>query len=266
MKNFIFAIPAFALCLCACLAAAPAFAADYVFESGARTLADFGGATSVDGPVTPDPMSANVRRNKDAAYLPPPYFYGSGDIPTEPSSPYHDNLRASGFVSGAQNPPASGGGDYAPGSGSVTRVLLPAVSATSAMNTEPLYYGDGSIGTLYIPKLDKTIKVFEGESLENMKKGIGHFAGTSAWDGNCALAGHNRGAAAYFAFVKDLAIGDKLTYTTPRGTRTYEIHRKEKISETDFSGLARSSENILSLITCVENEAAYRWLVQAGQI
>ena len=131
--------------------------------------------------------------------------------------------------------------------------------------TAPQYYGDGSIGTLYIQKLNKTIKVYEGESLENMKKGIGHFESTSAWDGNCGFAGHNRGAAAYFSFVKDLAVGDTIIYTTKYGTRTYTVYNKVKVSETDYSGLGWSAENIISLITCVADEPAYRYLVQARQ-
>ena len=121
-------------------------------------------------------------------------------------------------------------------------------------------------GTLTISKLNKNIKVYEGESLENMKKGIGHFEMTSAWDGNVGFAGHNRGAAAYFSFVKDLVVGDKITYTTKYGTRTYEVYRKDKISETDYTGLSWSAENIISLITCVADEPAYRFIVQAREV
>ncbi|MDR0819670.1 MAG: sortase, partial [Oscillospiraceae bacterium] len=221
----------------------PAFAA-YEFGSGSDTLNGFGGATSYDEPVVPDPMSANIRRNKDAAALPPPYGVFSGNIPTEPSSPYHDNLPESGFVHQDQDLPPNGGEDYVPGINSVT--LLPSTSQLSEVNTVPLYYEDGSIGTLYVEKINKTIKVYEGESLDNLKIGAGHFSATSAWDGNCALAGHNRGGAAYFSFVKDLALGDRVTYTTQYGTRTYEVFSKEQISEYDNSKLGWSAENILN--------------------
>ena len=72
--------------------AVPAFAADYTFSSGNDTWGGFGGATSVDTPTRPDSMSTNERRNKDAAYLPPPYGVFSGEIPTNPSSNFHNNL------------------------------------------------------------------------------------------------------------------------------------------------------------------------------
>jgi LPXTG-site transpeptidase (sortase) family protein len=148
--------------------------------------------------------------------------------------------------------------DAVPGTSNIT-VNTPIVTA-------PSYYADGSVGSIYIPRFSKTIRVYEGESLENMRKGIGHFTATSTWDGNVGVAGHNRGAAAYFSFVKDLAIGDIITYTTLYGVRTYEIYRKDKIAETDFSSLGWSAENIITLITCVEDVPALRWCVQARQI
>lgn len=262
MKRLFSALFMLAVMLCMTV---PAFAYDYGFSSGSDIT--FGKSTGYDQPISQDPETENIRRNKDAAYIPPPYGVFSGDIPTDPSSPYHDNIRTAG-------PTSLPGGDltdpYASGFGTsdVTAGLLPSTSLYESTSyiTAPKYNADGSMGTLTIPKLNKTIKVYEGETLENMKKGIGHFESTSAWDGNVALAGHNRGAAAYFSFVKNLAVGDKLTYTTPYGTRTYEVYNKVKISETDYSGLAWSADNILTLITCVEDEPAYRWLVQARSV
>jgi sortase A len=230
--------------------AAPAFAADYNFETGDNTLSDFGGATSYDGSVTPDPLTQNTRRNKDAAVFPPPYGIFSGDIPTDPTSPYHDNLPESGFVPVDQELPGMGG-------------FLP---PTSSMDTAPQYYADGSIGSLYVSRTGKTIKVYEGEDLSNLKIGAGHFASTSAWDGNVALCGHNRGSYPFFSFVKNTEIGDRLTYTTKYGTRTYEVYYKAQISETDYTGLSWSGDNMLTLITCIENTPELRWLVRAREI
>jgi sortase A len=201
--------------------ATPAFAYNYDFGSGPAAGTVFGGATSTDEPVSPDPMSENIRRNKDNSALPPPYFHGSGDIPTEPSGLYHDNLRESGFFIAAQNLPAQGGEDYAPGSADVRAGQLPSTSQTVTQNTAPLYYADGSVGTLYIHKTGKTVAVYEGESLDNLKKGAGHFSATSAWDGNVALCGHNRGNWPYFSFVKDMRTGDKVTHTTKMALWTY---------------------------------------------
>jgi sortase A len=265
VKKIIAAIIAVVVSVCAAttlpVGRQSALAASYNFESGADTLSGFGKATTYDEPVTQDPMSENARRNKDDSALPPPYFYGSGDIPTEPSSYYHDNSRESGFALTGQDLPPSGGEDYAPGINSVTAEILPAAAPaaqTPKRQTMPLYYPDGSIGTLYVHSAGQTVKVYEGEDLTNLKLGAGHFSATSAWDGNVALAGHNRGSAGYFSFVKNLAIGDRVTYTTLYGSRLYEVFSVGQISDSDTSKLGWSSENILTLITCVENAPEMR--------
>ena len=246
--------------------AVPALAADYSFSSGGDTLSGFGGATSVDTPATPDPMNGNTRRNKDAALLPPPYGVFSGDIPTDPSSPYHDNLPQSGSVPANQDLPPIGNEDYAPGSGNVSTGFLPSTSQAVSQQTAPWYYDDGSIGTLYVARTGKTIKVYEGEALSNLSKGAGHFSSTSAWDGNVALAGHNRGGSAYFSFVKDMQDGDRLTYTTRYGTRIYKVVSKTQINEWDNLPLAWSSSNILTLITCVAGVPENRYCIVAVEV
>lgn len=229
-------------------------------------MGGFGGSTSTDDPVTPDPMNTNTRRNKDAALLPPPYGVFSGDIPTDPSSPYHNNLPESGFINQDQDLPPAGNENYAPGSSDVSTGLLPSTSQTAVQNTAPLFYDDGSIGTLYVTRTGKTITVYEGESLGNLAKGAGHFASTSVWDGNVALAGHNRGSSAYFSFVKDLENGDTLTYTTKYGARTYRVYSKTQINEYDNLPLSWSGGNILTLITCVANVPELRYCAVAREV
>ena len=223
----------------------PAFAYNYDFSTGDDNV--FGTPTNGDEPVSPDPMSENTRRNKDNADLPPPYFYGSGDIPTDPSSPFHDNMPPdAGYTGGTPDFPD-------------TDPSLPAATA-------PLLYEDGSIGTLYIERTGTTITVYEGEQLDNLKKGAGHFTSTSAWNGNVALCGHNRGSAPYFSFVKDMQTGDRVTYTTQYGSHTYAMFSKEQIDEYDYSKLGWSTDNLLTLITCIEDVPELRWAVQLREV
>ena len=279
MKKITAIISVCAVCMAL---AAPAFAAyNYDFGSGpgrmgeqfgdSRTTSSdsgsiFGTPTSKNDPVSPDPMSLNTRRNKDNSALPPPYFYGSGDIPTDTSSPFHDNTPAgagngyggAGGYGGGYNGENNGvyNGVYSSGTGNNTNdgssvhISLPegfqASTSIAAVNTEPLYYDNGSIGTIYVARTGATITIYEGEQLDNLKKGAGHFSSTSAWDGKVALCGHNRGSWPYFSFVKDMEIGDRVTYTTKYGSRTYEVIGKEQIGEYDYSKLGWSAENLLS--------------------
>ena len=125
---------------------------------------------------------------------------------------------------------------------------------------------DGSIGTLKIPSLDINMKVWEGETKESMKKGLGHYSSTSAWDGNIGVCGHNRGAKYTIGSIKDLEIGDTITYTTIYGTRTYEVVLVKTISNSDWSYLQATADNRITLTTCLANQPEKRICVQAVQI
>lgn len=241
----------------------PVLAYNYNLESGPDYSEALGKPTSTD-----DSVSSNTRRNKDAAYNPPPYGVFSGNIPTDPSNPYYDvyivypstssssGVSYSSYESG-NNPASTNYED-----------MLPPTSMTSPdiLNMQPLYYDDGSIGTLSIPKLNLTVKVYEGETLENMRVGLGHFEFTSSWDGNVSIAGHNRGVPAAIGGIKDLKNGDRITYTTKYGTRTYEVYNKQKIADTDYSVLGWSETNILTLVTCLEGVPNFRLVVQFRQV
>ena len=96
--------------------------------------------------------------------------------------------------------------------------------------------------------------------------GAGHFPDTSIWDGNCCIAGHNRGVRDDFGDLHTLDPGDTIAWTTKLGTRTYEVVSVEKVLETDTSGTAATTDNRLTLFTCVRDQRAYRWQVQAVEV
>ena len=222
----------------------------------------FGRPTSVSEPVAQNPMTENIRRNMDAALLPPPFGVFSGIVPTEQASRLHNNIRTVG-------PVFLPGGDLVNPHISMNESgMLPTTSVMTGTtaNTAPLFRADGSIGTLYVERFGRTITVFHGETMDNMNKGAGNFISTSAWDGNVALAAHNRGSAGFFSFVRELRIGDRITYTTLYGSRTYEVFRREQIDEFDHSILRWSAENILTLVTCVENVPSQRLVSQLREV
>ena len=129
--------------------------------------------------------------------------------------------------------------------------------------TDDLYYSGGHLGTLKIPAIGLTVKVYEGTGSSTLAKGVGHFTDTSIWDGNCCLAAHNRGTNSYFGDIHTLTMGDTITWTTKLGTRTYEVVSVSKVKEADTGGTAATSDNRLTLYTCVRDERDYRWMVQA---
>ena len=99
-----------------------------------------------------------------------------------------------------------------------------------------------------------------------MAKGLGHYSSSSAWDGNVCLCGHNRGAKYVIGDIKDLEIGDTITYTTIYGTRTYEVVLVKTISSNDWSYLQATSDNRITITTCLANRPEKRICVQAVQI
>ena len=132
--------------------------------------------------------------------------------------------------------------------------------------TEDSYYSNGSLGTLKIPAIGLNVKIVQGTDSAALKKGVGHFEETSIWNGNVALAAHNRGTNSYFGKIHTLETGDEITLTTKQGTRTYEVVSVAKVTETDRSSLENTSDNCLTLYTCVRDERDLRWCVRAVEM
>lgn len=130
---------------------------------------------------------------------------------------------------------------------------------------EEVRKSDGSIGTLKIPKIDLRVTAYDGDTYEAMKKGIGHISSTSAWNGNMGFVGHNRGANDYFGKLKNLSIGDEISYQTNFGTKYYIVESVTRISETDWSKLEYTMDNRITLLTCVEDVPNERLCVQARE-
>lgn len=119
---------------------------------------------------------------------------------------------------------------------------------------------------IFISKINLDAPILEGTTQEVLRRGVGHFTQTTKWNGNVALAAHNRGYKYnFFQEIKRLEIGDTIEYTTEQGVRVYEVVKKAKIKETDLSCLEDTKENRLTLITCVENMPEYRICIQANQ-
>ena len=130
------------------------------------------------------------------------------------------------------------------------------------------YEPDNLIGTLKIPKLNVEAEIMEGTSDEVLASYIGHFENTSIWDGNVALASHNRGnnVVHYFQDINQLVEGDEIIYTTKVGERRYKVFSTKEISSTDWTITAETTENIITLMTCITGEPDLRFCVQAREV
>ena len=127
-------------------------------------------------------------------------------------------------------------------------------------------FSDGTIGRISIPALNRVALVRPGVALSTLDNYVGHFSNTSMWDGNIALASHNRGRGSFFAGIWTLQHGDRIFYETTMGIRTFEVMSITQISETDLSNLNHSHDNTLTLVTCVYGQPSLRWSIRAVEV
>lgn len=275
-----------AAAMMAALFITPASALEYTFDS--PSTGDFGTPTSAED-IIRERENPNTDKSKNSALVPPgfgtptSYLPNSGEFLTP-------NLAAGGplnnpslmATAGGSSATAGGGAVSLPGPvGAVSSTTPPTFSTSSTGNasggtastnggytevTSDSYYKGGHLGRLEIPAIDLSVKIFQGTDSATLKKGVGHFTSTSIWDGNVSLAAHNRGANSYFGEIHTLENGDRITLTTKEGARTYSVTSVAKISETDNSMLESTSDNCLTLFTCVRDQREYRWCVRAIEV
>lgn len=145
-------------------------------------------------------------------------------------------------------------------------ILLPNPTAFTEYSKD-FCLSNGAVGQISIPAIGiSRYYVWEGETSSSMSKGLAHFSSTSVWDGNVGICGHNRSAKYVIGDIKELEPGDKITYTTSEGTRTYEVEIVTTIRNDDWSYLKATSDNRITLITCVKDDSSHRWCVQAVEV
>lgn len=121
--------------------------------------------------------------------------------------------------------------------------------------------GEYVIGVIKIDKIGFSGLVYKGTSLDTLSKGVGHFDSSPYLNGNVCLAAHN--TSKYWAKLHTLKKGDKIIYTSFLGTKEYSVTDMLQISETDWTKLSNTTENMLTLLTCVKGKPTQRLCVQA---
>ena len=254
--------------LLACLLAfstVPASALEYSVDAPVST--EFASPTSVETVITADGGErANEDLSKNNPVVAPAFGSNTSYLPGsgEPLYPFLNMTGVGQAAQGAETvpiPSTTSTANYPTGGDGVFLDDVFTYGFTEV--TSNLYYSGGYLGRLKIPSLNVNVKIYQGTDSAALAKGAGHFEDTSIWEGNCCIAGHNRGANCYFGEIHTLKAGDIITLTTKLGTRTYAVTSVSKVLETDTSMLAPTVENCVTLFTCVRNQSAYRWCVRA---
>ena len=117
-----------------------------------------------------------------------------------------------------------------------------------------------------IPKIKLKAEISEGTTKEVLDFYVGHFNESSKLEGNICLAAHNRGYRVnYFKDLKQLKKGDEIKYYFNGKTKEYIVQENIIIRDEDWTYLEETKENVITLITCVENEPSYRRCVRAEE-
>lgn len=120
------------------------------------------------------------------------------------------------------------------------------------------------IWQIEIPKISLKANIAEGTTKEVLNKYVGHFEQTQKENGNIGLAAHNRGYEVnYFQNLRLLKKGDEIKYKYNEFEKIYEVEKCRIIKDTEWEFLENTEENMLTLITCVENQPEYRRCIQA---
>lgn len=105
--------------------------------------------------------------------------------------------------------------------------------------------------TIEIPKIDVNLPVYFGDTLEILKKGVGHSSGSyfPGEGGSIVYMGHN--SKNIFRRFSELQIGNEIIVKTDYGEYTYKIYDMKLIYETEVDKVPIQKEKeILMVYTC----------------
>ena len=106
-------------------------------------------------------------------------------------------------------------------------------------------------GTIEIEKIDVNLPIYFGDTLEVLKKGVGHSSGSyfPGEGGSIIYMGHN--SKNVFRRFSELQKGNEIKVTTTYGEYKYKIYDMQLIKETDLEKLpVQKEKEILMVYTC----------------
>ncbi len=119
----------------------------------------------------------------------------------------------------------------------------------SSINAEVIPGEGQEIGVLTIPKLDRSLHIYQGIREETLKKGIGHIPYTPlpGEKSNSILAGHRD---TFFRNLDQLKIGDVLIIRRSNQSYIYKVKKIRIVDKDDKTVIIPKPRSTLTLITC----------------
>jgi sortase A len=143
------------------------------------------------------------------------------------------------------------------GSGVPTSAAPTTTTTLPAPAPLPIPELDEAFASLSIPRIgmkgDNEGVILSGVSVEDLKKGVGHFRNTPlpGQKGNVALAGHRTTYGAPFGDLDKLQNGDPITFTNTFGEKfVYKVTAQTIVAPDDTTVLQTTDVPSLTLVTC----------------
>jgi len=145
-----------------------------------------------------------------------------------------------------------------------TSTTLPGAPVTAP--TIPAAVEGEPTARIQIPAIGVDKIVVEGVSLDDLKKGPGHYPESPlpGQEGNAAIAGHRTTYGAPFHRLDELEPGDEITVTTIQGTFTYEMTEQLIVSPKEVQVLEDKGDNRITLTACHPKYSARQRIVVVG--
>jgi sortase A len=133
-------------------------------------------------------------------------------------------------------------------------------------NQRPQPIPGNALGFIKIPKIGLDMVFVEGISLDDLRKGPGHYPESAlpGQPGNVAIAGHRTTYLHPFWSLNELVPGDKVILRTRRGSFTYRIEWVRVVGPKDWTVVAPTSEPSVTLTTCEPRFSAAQRLIARG--
>ena len=136
-----------------------------------------------------------------------------------------------------------------PAPGPTTIPVAPGGPATADL---PLPDHGDPVAKIRIPRIGITRTVVSGVTVDQLKRGPGHYAETPlpGQAGNAAIAGHRTTYGQPFHNIDDLTDGDQIEVTTIQGTFVYEVDGVQIVKPNEVEVLEDKGDNRITLTAC----------------
>jgi sortase A len=137
------------------------------------------------------------------------------------------------------------------GEAATTATTAPGVTTTIGPPPPPPNDGE-AMAQIRIPRIGVEKIVVSGVSLDDLKRGPGHYPDTPlpGQPGNSAIAGHRTTYGAPFNRIDELEPGDEILVTTAQGSFRYEMTEQHIVSPSQVEVLDDYGDNRLTLTAC----------------